>query len=369
MRIGIDARLIQESGVGRYIRNLIRELSVIDTTNRYIVFLTQEGFDSFQIPNDRWAKRLADVRWHSLKEQLVMPMLFMREHLDVLHVPYFNAPLFYPGKYLLTIHDLTIRYTNTGLASTYPKVFYWFRRLGYSIVLALGMKRARHIITVSHTVQNDIIKEFLRPSHSISVTYEGVDPELQRRKKAASRIDGPYFLYIGNAYPHKNIPMLLSGYGRYVARVKHPLKLVLVGKRDYFYHRLAFEIGNMNLTNHVQLFGQADDNTLHTLYAHARALVFSSRMEGFGLPGLEALVSGCPVICSDIPIFHELLGDIPTYVDTNSVTDICAALMLFHNPMEARKPTQTQKLSLLMKYNWRNMAVSTLSLYESIHIS
>lgn len=369
MRIGIDARLIGESGVGRYIRNLIRELSSVDRKNTYVIFLTKEGYKKFRAPNHRFTCSIADVRWHTLKEQLIMPWICMREHLDVLHVPYFNAPVLYPGKFLLTIHDLTIRYVNTGLASTYPKFLYMIRRMGYHIVLLLGLRRAGHIITVSHAVKHDIMRDFSLPSGKISVTYEGVDPGLLIPKKTAPLADTPYFLYVGNAYPHKNLPVLLDGYHIYASRFTHPYTLVLVGRRDYFYSRIAALVTTLNLSHLVRLFGAADDNELRALYTHARALVFPSRMEGFGLPAIEALMLGCPVICSDIPVFRELLGTMATYVDTNSAFAVANALAAAHNRKSKPVITQKQKKSLGDRYSWRRMAKDTVSLYEKVYAS
>src|SRR3990167_1427096 len=99
MKIGIDGRLIEETGVGRYIKNLTRELGKYDKENRYVIFLRKKSFDSFSLPNDRWSKRLVEIPWHSFREQLLMPLLFLKDHLDLVHVPYFNIPIFYPGKF------------------------------------------------------------------------------------------------------------------------------------------------------------------------------------------------------------------------------------------------------------------------------
>src|SRR3989344_5912882 len=117
MKIGIDARLINETGVGRYIRNLINVLARIDRINSYIVFVRD---DSWNPPNERWEKRIIDIPWHSISEQLIFPWLLIKEHLDLVHIPYFNVPIFYPGKFVVTIHDLTILHFDTGKATTLP---------------------------------------------------------------------------------------------------------------------------------------------------------------------------------------------------------------------------------------------------------
>lgn len=173
MKIGIDGRLINETGVGRYIRNLIEWLGRIDNKNSYVVFLRKDALNAFQPPNVRWEGRLADVPWHSIAEQLFMPAIFNREHLDLLHVPYFNVPLLYFGRFVVTIHDLTILHFNTGKATTFPYVFYKFRRLGYYISLLKAMFWSQKVIAVSKTTKREILDHFdVLPEH-ISVIYEG----------------------------------------------------------------------------------------------------------------------------------------------------------------------------------------------------
>jgi hypothetical protein len=173
MKIGIDGRFINETGVGRYIRNLMDGLGTVDKKNSYVVFLRKRAFEEFTPPNARWEKRLADIPWHSVAEQLFMPAILYREYLDLLHVPYFNVPLLYFGKFIVTIHDLTILHFDTGKATTLPYVFYKFRRLGYYISLLKAMFWSEQVIAVSKTTKQEILDHFdVAPEH-ISVIYEG----------------------------------------------------------------------------------------------------------------------------------------------------------------------------------------------------
>ena len=331
MRIGIDARLIEETGVGRYIRNLIAELARLDETNEYTVFLRKESCGSFRLPNDRWKKVPADVPWHTLIEQLVMPGIFLQAKLDVLHVPYFNVPIFYPGRMIVTIHDLTILHFDTGKASTLPWIFYKLRRLGYRLVLWIGLLRAQKIIAVSQTTKKDIIESLGIDANEIFVTYEGVSLTRSNKKRL---IPEEYFLYVGNAYPHKNLEVL----------TKTGASVIYAGNDDYFYRR--FHITPKTVT----------DEELANLYQHAKALVFPSLMEGFGLPAIEALSLGCPVICSDIPIFHEILGDNATYFNPKDAEDLALKL-------KSTIPKITPHLD--KKFSWETMAKQTLQQYES----
>lgn len=375
MRIGIDARLIDETGVGRYIRNLIGELGKQDKTNRYVVFLKRREYDRFSLPNSRWSKVLAEISWHSFTEQFVMPWILLKARLDLVHVPYFNIPIFYPWKLIVTIHDLTILHFDTGKATTLPWLFYLLRRLGYRITLAVGLARAKRIIAVSHATKQELIDHFRLNPENIVVTHEAIDETLNAqslRLKAKKRlVKEPYFLYVGNAYPHKNLETLLHGYARFISQgtslrgkeVPLKTKLVLVGKDDFFYQRIQALVHTLALDNRVIFFGQADDASLANLYTHARAFVFPSLMEGFGLPALEAAACGTPVICSDIPAFREILGPLGNYFNPNDVSKLRELLT---QPEKLKKPTKEEQHELLKRFNWRHMAENTLRVYKSL---
>lgn len=340
MKIGIDARLMSETGVGRYIRNLIAELVDIDTTNRYIVFLRDDS--AWEPPNARWEKRIADIPWHSVAEQVLLPGIFARERLDILHVPYFAIPIFYTGTFVVTMHDLTILHYPTGKATTLPLFFYWVKVLAYRFILEVGLRRAAHIIAVSHITAKELMDHFSLGARKISVIHEGV-----RLPKIGKRVvDEPYFLYVGNAYPHKNLETLLKAIGSQ--------KLVCVGKEDLFYKRLPRSDTTIFLNN-------VSDTALGSLYHHAAAVILPSLMEGFGLPALEAAVSGTPVVCSDIPAFREILGPLGNYFQPRDVSGLRA---LLQHPEKLKVPSQKDRQELLSRFNWRHMAERTLAVYE-----
>ena len=370
MKIGIDARLINETGVGRYIRNLIEQLGKLDDKNQYVVFLPRDAFDSFVLPNKRWQKRLADVRWHSVREQVIMPILFLREKLDLVHIPYFNVPILYPKPFVVTIHDLTILHFNTGRATTLPWVFYKVRRLGYWLVHAVGLARAKKILTVSNATKQELKDHFHIDHSKIVVTHEGVDNKLRTQKTELNdqkrTIAEPYFLYVGNAYPHKDLGTLVRAFRQATEdkeQETRKTKLILVGKDDFFYRRLREEVNGMKIAPNVVFFGEADDTELSNLYTHAIALVFPSRMEGFGLPAIEALALGCPVIVTDIPAFREILRDMATFFP---IGDADALAKLLVNALEGGlvKPTTEKTTPLLSSFQWPVLARATLDTYE-----
>lgn len=368
MRIGIDARLIEETGVGRYIRNLISELGVLDSTNDYVIFLRKKSYDTFVPPNMRWKKVVADVRWHTVAEQFVMPRLYEEAGLDVVHIPYHNPPILYQGRTVVTIHDLTILHVSTGKATTLPFLLYQVKRFGYWIELSLGLLRAKHIIAVSHATKREIIDHFHIPTEKITVTYEGVDMKLARSGKGEEQrvIDSPYFLYVGNAYPHKNLETLMRAW-KIVASGPSgaACKLVLVGNDDFFYRRLKTYV-QKRLIDRVVFFGSASDVELRSLYSHAQACVFPSLMEGFGLPALEALSLGCPVLVSDISVFHEILGEFATYVDPRNPGRIAVAMQKYITKPSKPAKTSVHLAHFLTQYSWESLAKETLDIYDRV---
>ncbi len=368
MRIGIDARLIEETGVGRYTQNLIQELGELDKANEYIVFLRKKSFDRFTLPNRRWKKVLADVPWHTLTEQFLMLGIFLGERLDLLHVPYFNVPIFYPGKFVVTIHDLTILHFDTGRATTLPLPLYKLKRLGYWLELAIGLRRAQKILAVSQSTKQEIIDHFYIDPAKIVVTYEGVDKNVSRITYHVSRrlIKGPYFLYVGNAYPHKNLETLLKAFQKFIvynSQFAGKIKLVLVGPRDYFYERLSKTIAATKLCGRLILSQNPKTEELSALYKDAIALVFPSLMEGFGLPGIEAMAMGTPVVASDIPVFREIYGDAFLPFNPDSPQDIADKLKRITVDKNLRKNLIDKGRKQAARYSWRRMAEKTVGVY------
>lgn len=371
MKIGIDARLIEETGVGRYIRNLISELGMIDKNNDYVVFLKKNAYDTFKLPNARWQKRLADISWHSFTEQILMPVILAAEKLDLLHVPYFNVPIFYPRKFIVTIHDLTILHFDTGKATTLPWFLYKIRRAGYHLALFFGLFRAQKILAVSEATKKEIVDHFHIAADKIVVTYEGVDNAVinDERKMTGRLIKDPYFLYVGNAYPHKNLEILLKAFQLFMAKnSRSQFKLVLVGPDDYFYRRLSEAINATKLSYSIKMLRSVKEEELRALYKNSEALVFPSLMEGFGLPGLEAMAAGIPVVCSEIPVFREIYGDAAVYFNPKDSDNLAQKLELIIKDQKLRQKLIEKGEHRLLNYNWQRLARETLTVYKEAGI-
>lgn len=368
MRIGIDARLWTQTGVGRYIRNLISELISLDKKNEYVVYLRKEEFDTFVPPSAKWKKRFLDVPWHTFTEQIKVPFELRRDNLDVAHFPYFNVPVLYYGPFLLTIHDLIVDHFDTGRASTKAIWFYKLKRAGYKLATHLAIKKAAKISVISETTREEVIDHYHVDQEKIEVTYDGLDSNFKRvadLHKATNYYDFPYIIYVGNAYPHKNLERLIYAMKK-ISQTK--MKLILVGSDDYFFPRLKKLVEKESMSGNIIFFGQADDEQLVNLYTFSKCLVFPSFMEGFGLPNLEAVYCGCLPVVSDIPVFHEVWGDDLSYFDPNDTEDMAAKILetVKLKKTDIEKKIKRAKLRV-KKFSWRQSALQTLKMYEEIY--
>lgn len=367
MKIGIDARLYSQTGVGRYIRNLIDQFKIIDTKNSYVIFLNSKDFDGFEIPNDRWEKRKVDIHWHSLVEQIKLPNILLKEKCDLIHFPYFSIPIFYPGKFIITVHDLVMDHFETGYASSLPLFLYKIKHAGYKFVLKNALAKSSKIIAVSQSTENEIVNHYHINPEKISVTHEACESPVTSYKIPQDHpeiLPHEYLLYVGNAYPHKNLERLLAAF-RDANRAFPDTKLILVGKLDYFYNRLKNLVDEQKIPN-VIFTGKMDDQELAWLYNNALCFVFPSLMEGFGLPPLEAMSYGCPVMASKIPTSIEVYGNACLYFnpyDEKDISDKIIYLIDKKNSVVRQKFIQ-QGLEQAKKYNWQKTSQETLEIYE-----
>lgn len=376
MRIGIDARLFGESGVGRYIRNLVWELSKIDQRNEYVLFLhSNYGVGPRKLPKN-WSVREVDIRWHTLEEQFKLPQILNKESLDLVHFPYFSVPIFYNRPFVVTIHDLILHHFPTGEASTLPMPIYQAKRLGYRFVISQAAKRAKKIIAVSNSTKKEIVDHLGVGPEKVNVIYEGVDEKIRnpkhemRNKFPNSKFQIPnYFLYVGNAYPHKNLERMLTAFSR-IKDKESKMKLILVGKEDYFYKRLKEKVTEMGLEHSIIFCGEASDDQLVRLYKNAKALVMPSLMEGFGLPALEAMANGCLVLASDIPALQEICKDTALYFDPHNTQDLMEKMreVFFNDSSRFSKNIEAgRKRSKL--FSWEKMAKETLNIFTNTKVS
>lgn len=366
MKIGIDARLWNETGVGRYIRNLVNELQAIDKKNNYILFVRKADQDKVdkQIFNDKFQTKVADIRWHTIDEQLKLPQILNKENLDLVHFPYFSVPVSYHKPFVITIHDLIINHFPTGKASTLPLYLYQLKRLGYNYIVKKAVGRAKKIIVPLNAVKNDLEKTLGVSEKKIVVTYEGFDKKIQKEKNQ-NNDKTKYFLYVGNAYPHKNLERLIKAFSIFRTEKNVDVQLLLIGKDDYFYKKLQVKVTKENYSG-IIIRNNVTDKELAQYYQNAIALLAPSLMEGFGLPAVEAMVSSCLVVASDIPSFREVAADAAIYFDQLSIGDMSQKIKYTYNLNDKTRHEFIKKgLTRVKHFSWKKMAEQTLEVYNS----
>lgn len=372
MRIGIDARFFGPigKGLGRYTQKLIENLEKIDSKNEYFVFLRRENFSQYEPSNPNFKKVLADYKWYGFSEQIFFPFLLWKHSLDLVHFPHFNVPLLYRKPIIITIHDLILLHFPTLRGTTLDPLRYKLKFLAYRLAISSAIGRARRVITVSEFTKNDILKHYRTEKEKITVTYESADDFCRISQKSDDEIlqnygiMKPYLLYVGNAYPHKNLEFLVKVFAE-LKRLKPDLDLVLVGKEDYFYARLKKLVREKRIEG-VVFPGYVPDGELDSVYRNCSVYVFPSLYEGFGLPPLEAMSKGAPVLSSDHNCMREILGDSAMFCDAKNEKDFLAAMEKMLSDAELRNILTARGYRKSNSYSWKKMAVETVGVYEKI---
>ena len=366
MRIGIDCRMWNETGIGRYIRNIVGELAKLDNTNQYVVFLLRPEYESLTLPAN-FKKVCADVRWHSVKEQITLPIIFAMEKLDLLHVPHFNVPIFYPGRFVTTIHDITVLKVRTGRATTLPYPVYLLKYISAFLTYFLAIKRSAHVFTVSAFVKDEIVSTFRIKPAKVTIQRCAVDqnfyPRVESEIAAALTrysVHQPYLFYVGNTHPHKNVERLLMAFGELVPNYP-TLTLVIGGKKDFFCHRLEQESKSLPYAGKIKFIGFVDDTDLPAIYSGAEVFVNPSKYEGFGIQVLEAFGCGCKVACSNTTSLPEVGGDCAYYFDPNSASDISQRIS--QAMLDASEERKTCGFNRVKNFSWQESAVQIHQAY------
>lgn len=364
MVIGIDARLWNQTGVGRYIRNIVINLQKIDKKNEYVLFVRSVEKEEIGklITHSNFKLVATDVKWHSISEQRKFPKIIEKEKVDLMHFPYQQSiPIFYRKPYVITIHDLIRHHFVTGRSSTNPYWLLGFKMLFYKIIINIGSKNAKKIIAVSNSTKDEIFDHLTANKKNVEVVYEAAD---DFDNSEVAKIDTQnYFLFVGNVYQHKNADKLVGAFKK-VSEEKD-VKLVFVGKNDYFYERLMNDVSKLKDQGKVIFDENVSDKKLAGYYANAICLIRPSLMEGFSLPPLEAMESGCLVLASDIPVHREILEDCAIYFDPKDSVDMISKM---NYVLDLAKSERFEKIkdgrNVAKKFSWEKAAKQTLEIYE-----
>ncbi|HET6917724.1 MAG TPA: glycosyltransferase family 1 protein [Acidimicrobiales bacterium] len=364
MKIGIDVRN-DRAGVGRYTLSLIRALAEIDHENEYVLFLNRDRLATHTPPGPNFRAVEAEIPWFTLREQLALPRLVARERLDLMHYPHLTVPLRTRTPFVVTVHDLN--YLDGGVIFAPRGGRSRVRRAallaGYRVELAKA-RSARRLIAVSEHTREALVRALRIEPARVAVTYEAADPPgaVDPDETVLTRrgLDAPYYLYVGAAYPYKNLDRLIDAFAS--ADGEH--KLVLAGDHEDFGPALRQRAAAAGVADRVVFPGRVSEAELAALYGNALAYVFVSFSEGFGLPGLEAMRFGVPVVAARAGSLPEVYGDAAMYCDPHDVDSIAEALTAIASDERLRAQLVAEGHRRAERFSWSRTAAQTLAVYR-----
>jgi glycosyltransferase involved in cell wall biosynthesis len=353
MKIGIDCRLsgISHAGIGRYIENLISRLPQEAPGIEWVYFYRTPD----QILKNLDVKYVkAPVRHYTLQEQTQLVSIYNQEKLDLLHVPHFNVPIMYPGKLVVTIHDLLWHEQRGSHVTTLKPWQYWGKYVGYKLVASTAVRKAAQILVPTRIIKQTLSEYYPVAKNKTVVTYEGVDDRLLKFKDKKIKKEEKSLIYVGSLYPHKNISLVLKA-----LKDLPDWKLTIVGSRNVFQDQVKKETAKLGIENRVEFTGYLDDEKLAGRIKATTVLVQPSLSEGFGLTGIEAMALGTTVLASDIPVFKEIYQDAAVYFEPSSTQSFIEAL-------DKKKPSLEKMKKVVEKYSWDEMTKQTVKVYRSL---
>jgi glycosyltransferase involved in cell wall biosynthesis len=365
MRIGIDARMIDNTGIGRYLRNLLIHLARKDTHNDYIVFINRDNTQVVKQRNFTFVPLKIQVPLYSPQEQYWLPIEIRKWKLDLMHYPNFDIPLIRCCPYVVTIHDL-IYYLYPEQCPS--KVAHYYAR----IMLRYATKHARRIITDSEYSKQDLIKYFQISADKIHVIFPAAETEYFSSSPTQTeatlptkyRISPPYILYVGKHHPYKNITNLLHAYTRHQEVYQH-FQLVIAGKRDSRQSALYQTATALDPGGRILFTDFVPENDLFALYRNAHLFVFPSFYEGFGLPPLEAMACGVPVITSHAASLPEVVGDAAIQIDPTNIPALADAMRAVLTDPECWEKLRNKGYKRAQQFSWETAAIQLMQIYHN----
>lgn len=365
IRIGIDARMMGASntrGIGRYIEEMVKAMLPELRENETLVLFERDPQHS-PIRHPQVEHAQADIPWYGFSEQVTFPGVIQRANIDSLWVPHWNIPLRYNGPLAVTIHDLLlVNQKKSAKLSTKNPIIFYLKYLAFRIVLHFAMKKADVILPPTEAIKAEIQVFAPRASEKLRVTGEG----LGHIKKHPERLfSDRYLLYVGSAYPHKRIDLILEAWEK--LNKTHPdLHVLIIGERDIFMKRHETPVREKRLPR-VHFLGAVSDEALASYLTHADGFLFPSEYEGFGLPPLEALLCGTPAVATDIPVLKEVLPKTSVFFfHKGEANDMIRAIELMLDDQRTEEEARALAEQIRERHSWRKAAQIALESIRKI---
>lgn len=364
MRIGIDARLINYTGLGTYVRGLLTEYVLNPGEDTFVLFGPEKALSCF-LRHPQVELVPLTLKVHSWQEQTQLWVRVSRAQLDLFHVPYFSFPLLYRGRLVLTIHDL--------FYSKFPRCFpSRTARWSYPLMIRAAARRPTRLITGSYHAQRDLIDLLHVAPERICVIYHGKGREFQpvEDRQEIGRVcrkyglQQPFVLYVGAAAPHKNVRLLLRAFAQMKASLREQHQLVLAGERNQESRVWERDSEALGIRPQVLFPGFVEAADLPAVYSAAAVLVFPSLHEGFGLPPIEAMACGTPVISSTATSLPEVLGGAALFFPPHSEGALRAKLEQVLRDQGVRDRLRAQGLARAAQFSWTRSAEQTRQVYR-----
>lgn len=374
MRIAwnVEHAFSNPTGMGKYPRNLLRALARIDPENEYVLFHSQStdyepefedlpgNFSLVTIPFPRrWVKAVWVSGCGFVLDQYVGGC-------DLYHNPSLTALPVRQGKFIVTVPDLA--------CLSHPQAYPLRHRLGARLGALKAARQAHMLIAISEFTKRDIIERLRVPEEKVRMIYYGLEPQFRPVRSRSLRenvrkrfdIDRPYFLFVSDINPRKNVTHIVLAFDRLNQRLKGEYLLVLAGRRGYRSETVAELVDRLLLGHLVRFTGHVGDDELPTLITGARALVYPSLYEGFGLPPVEAMACGTPVIAGNVTAMPEVLGDAAILVDPYDIDELTQAMEYIIRDSNLREMLRKKGRARAKLYSWDKAARETLNLYQEL---
>ncbi|OGE81196.1 MAG: hypothetical protein A3H72_00550 [Candidatus Doudnabacteria bacterium RIFCSPLOWO2_02_FULL_48_8] len=367
MTIGIEAEranLPQKTGVEVYAAHLIRHLARLDAKNQYVLYFRTQPQEWFYHLGPNF--KLKVIPFPKFWTQLRISWEMLTHAVDVLAILASALPIWHPRRSVVTVHDVAWK--------LFPEAFTPFMRHYLDWSTRHAVKQAAKVVAVSQSTKNDLIKHYQVDPQKIEVIHLAVGEQFRPRNYSDCQptldkfglVYQKYILFVGTMQPRKNIPRLVEAFIKIKKDNHMEEKLVIVGKKGWLWEPIEQKIKESGLGQAVQVLDYVTDEDLPFLFAGASLLTLPALYEGFGLPPLEAMKSGVPVVVSDVSSLPEVVGDAGLLVDPNSVDSVAEGLLQVLTDKELRLQMIAKGLEQAKRFSWENTARKTLSLFESL---